>query len=119
MLDIILKIEVQFGTMSVTRGAEHEFLGNKDGTVNINMSSYIEEAIQQSPKPTSTKATTTADRHNTMSPKLSTERSDIFHSIIAKLLYITKFGRPDIQLVVAFLCTRVSCATNEDWRKLH
>jgi ribonuclease HI len=37
---------------------------------------------------------------------------------VAKLLYLAKRGRPDLMLAVAFLATRVTCATNEDFNKL-
>ena len=37
---------------------------------------------------------------------------------MAKLLYLSKRGRPDIQLAIAFLTTRVSCSTEEDLIKL-
>jgi len=37
---------------------------------------------------------------------------------VAKLLYVAKRGRIDIQLTIAFLCTRVSCSTKQDWNKL-
>ncbi len=38
---------------------------------------------------------------------LSNEKASIFHSIIAKLLFLAKQGRPDILLAVSFLTTRV------------
>jgi hypothetical protein len=41
-----------------------------------------------------------------------------FHSMVAKLLYLGKRGRPDILLPVQFLCTRVKSPTLEDQRKL-
>ncbi len=41
-----------------------------------------------------------------------------FHSIVAKLLYLGKKGRPDILLPVQFLCTRVQNPTVDDERKL-
>jgi hypothetical protein len=44
--------------------------------------------------------------------------SVIFHSIVAKLLYLGKQGRPDILLPVQFLCTRVKAPTVSDQRKL-
>ena len=40
------------------------------------------------------------------------------HSVTAKLLYITKRARPDIETGVAFLTTIVSKSTEEDWKKL-
>jgi hypothetical protein len=52
------------------------------------------------------------------SPKLNETRSEIFHSIVAKQLYVSHRGRPDVQLPIAFLCTRVSKSTEQDWSKL-
>ena len=41
-----------------------------------------------------------------------------FKSIVPKLIWITKRGRPDIELAVSFLCTRVSKCNGSDWKKL-
>ena len=41
--------------------------------------------------------------------KLDTPTSELFHHIVAKLLYIAKRARPDLQVAVAFLCKRVKC----------
>jgi hypothetical protein len=49
---------------------------------------------------------------------LSNDDRETFHSIEAKLLYVWKRGRLDIQLAIAFLCTRVLCSTEKDWLKL-
>jgi hypothetical protein len=49
---------------------------------------------------------------------LLNKNQEIFHSVVAKLLYVSKRGRLYIQLAVAFQCTRVSCSTGEDWKKL-
>ena len=48
---------------------------------------------------------------------MSEIRMEIFHHIVAKLLYVSKRARVDIDLVVSFLCTRVSRSTKEDWGK--
>jgi hypothetical protein len=53
-----------------------------------------------------------------MDERLSRDDSEVFHSIVAKLLYVSKRSRLDIQLATAFLCTRVSCSTEKDWAKL-
>ena len=37
---------------------------------------------------------------------------------MAKLLYVSTRCRLDITLAINFLCTRVTCSTNEDWLKL-
>ena len=44
--------------------------------------------------------------------------TDIFHSIVAKLLWVAKMGRPDIDTVISFLCTRVTKITKEDKEEL-
>jgi hypothetical protein len=49
---------------------------------------------------------------------LSTERAEVFHSTVAKLLFLCKRGRPDIQTSIAFLCTRVKEPTIDDENKL-
>ena len=41
-----------------------------------------------------------------------------FHSVVAKLLYLGKRGRPDILMPVQFLCTRVQTPTKQDQLKL-
>ena len=46
------------------------------------------------------------------------EKSDIFHSVTAKLLFIMKRGRPDIETAVSYLMTRVSKSNMKDWEKL-
>ena len=46
------------------------------------------------------------------------EKLETFHSVVAKLLYLSKRGRLDIQLAFVFLCTRVAPSTEEDWAKL-
>jgi hypothetical protein len=52
------------------------------------------------------------------SPALPPQKRDTFHRVVAKLLYVLKRGLLDIQLATAFLCTRVSCSTAQDWEKL-
>ncbi len=42
----------------------------------------------------------------------------LFHTMVAKLLYLSKRARPDILMIVSFLCTRVTRATKEDAAKL-
>ena len=51
-------------------------------------------------------------------PLLNDNIRELFHTIIVKLLFLCKRGRPDIQTAIAFLCTRVKCADNEDYLKL-
>ena len=50
--------------------------------------------------------------------RLSDKESEIFHTVTAKLLHVCKRARPDIEPVVVYLCTRVSCSTEADKTKL-
>ena len=52
------------------------------------------------------------------STRLKKKDADIFHSIVAKLLWVEKRGRPDIEPAISFLCTIVTKSTKEDKAKL-
>jgi hypothetical protein len=124
---IIETIEARFGKMTVTRGKEHVFLGmdikfHANGTVSVKMKEYIKEAIADFGDDITRTAATPAKKNlfdidETADP-LSRKDGEIFHSVVAKLLYVSKRSRLDIQLPIAFLCTRVSCSTTQDWMKL-
>jgi hypothetical protein len=53
-----------------------------------------------------------------VSPKLGDHERQVFHTMTAKLLYLSKRVRPDVFLAVSFLTTRVQCPTQEDRSKL-
>jgi hypothetical protein len=44
--------------------------------------------------------------------------NDLFHATVAKLLFLCKCRQPDIQTVIAFLCTCVQHPTQHDYNKL-
>jgi len=124
---IIKLIESQFGKMTVVRGKEHVFLGmsikfNSDCTIDIHMKNYLEEALRDfgdyNYKHVMTPAKKNLFEVNTTLPKLEGHKVQVFHSIVAKLLYVLKCGWLDIQLAVVYLCTRVLVCTDEDWAKL-
>ena len=52
------------------------------------------------------------------SKRLEKKDADVFHFIVAKLLWVEKWGRPDIEPSMSFLCTRVTKSTKEDTAKL-
>jgi len=126
--NIIEKIEAKFGKMTVTRGKHHVFLGmdiifnDNDGTVTILMKEYLKEAIADSGTDASKVAPTPAKKDlftvDGVSKQLDKLQGETFHSIVAKLLYVSKRARTYAQLAIAFLCTRVSCSTEQDWKKL-
>ena len=49
---------------------------------------------------------------------LSQEYTITFHNVTEKLLYLAKKDRPDLQLCVALICTRVIYIYNYDRMKL-
>ena len=49
---------------------------------------------------------------------LDSDSGKLFHIIFAKLLFISRRAKPDIQVPIGFLGTRVTCSTQEDWIKL-
>ena len=116
-----------FGKMTVTRGREHVFLGmqimnNDDGTATVGMKSYLLEAIAECGMNIDRTATTPATRtlfdEDPLSEPLSKTDAEVFHRIVAKLLYVAIRARADILLTVGFLCSRVAKSTTQDQDKL-
>mmetsp|Transcript_17882 Transcript_17882/g.25771 ORF Transcript_17882/g.25771 Transcript_17882/m.25771 type:complete len:101 (+) Transcript_17882:3-305(+) len=50
--------------------------------------------------------------------KLDEERKKIFHTFVIKAMFLSKRGRPDINLAVKFLSSRVREPNKGDWNKL-
>ena len=63
--------------------------------------------MQSCKKPVTPASSNLFDEYESSQP-LSSDQSDIFHSIVQNLLYICKRARPDIEPALSFLCTRVS-----------
>ena len=86
------------------------------------MKSYIQETLNEFPEVITETCTTPSADHlfkvNKNGIKLSEERAILFHRYVAKLLFISKRARPDIQHVIAFLSTRVRFPDEDDWKKL-
>jgi len=95
-------------------------------TVKINMKKYIVETIEtfqeEEPeerlKSVTTPATNNLFKTRENVEKLSKRRTGIFHSTVAKLLFVAKRARPDILLAVSFMTTRVKDPDMDDWHKL-
>ena len=127
---IIDTIEKRFGKVTVKRGNEHTFVGmdfkfTGDGKVEISMKEYLKECLDTYYENDSeiTEKCVTPGKHDLFkidhsSKELEEEKAEIFHHIVAKLLYVSKRSRLDIDLVVSFLCTRVANPTEQDWAKL-
>ena len=86
------------------------------------MQDYIQEAIDDFGEDVSSGAKTPATNSlfevNPDSEDLSKDKADTFHSIVAKLLFVCIRARLDTGLAIAFLTTRISKPTVQDWLKL-
>jgi hypothetical protein len=111
----------------VTRGKVHDYLGmtidfSEDGKVKITMVNYIKEMLEELPADMAGESATPAANHlftiRGEPVHLSAASSDMFHTNTAKLLFVSKRARPDIQTTVAFLTTRVRAPDEDDYKKL-
>ena len=126
---IINQIENIFGKMTVKRGAQHTFIGmdfelTKDKKVKITMKEYIKECIEAFGEEIKGSAKTPA-KHNLFehsqkeaSTPLDDGKAEKFHHIVAKLLYVSKRARLDIDLPITYLCSKVMKPDHGDWEKL-
>lgn len=69
-------------------------------------------------KPVSTPAAEHLFQVNKNAAKLSDALREVFHTTVAKGLFLCKRARPDLQPTVPFLCTRVKEPDMDDWKKL-
>jgi hypothetical protein len=129
--DTIEVLKAEFGKQSpltVRRGKIHDYLGiqfdfSKQGKVVMTMHDYISELLEETPDDLLKGiATSPAGNYlmnvNPNCKRLDSETAAIYHHLTAKLLYLAKRVRPDLQPTVSFLCTRVQSPDADDWKKL-
>ena len=94
----------------------------KNKSVVVNMKEYLKEAMEELDIEYGRKVTMPAANHlfdvNEHQVKLGEDQKKLFHRITAKLFFVSKRGRPDIQVAVSFLTTRVTQPDEDDWKKL-
>jgi hypothetical protein len=126
------KLREIYHEIMVHDGDTHDYLGmvmehnRESNSVKINMTKYIAETIEEfaeeepeeSLKIVTTPATNNLFQTRIDVEKLSKRRATIYHSTVAKLLFVAKRARPDILLAVSFMTTRVKNPNMDDWRKL-
>jgi hypothetical protein len=127
---VLVQLNDEYGKeapLTVTRGKVHDYLGltldfTEDGKVAIRMEDYVEGILEDAPDDMDGEAPTPAAQHlftvNDDGEKLGQDDADLFHQMTAKLLFLGKRGRPDIQAAVAFLTTRVKAPDTDDYKKL-
>ena len=127
---IIRTLEQEFGKeapLTICRGKVHDYLGmvldiTNPGKVTIRMEDYIQNMLTELPEDMDGMATTPAAEHlfkvNETPTYLNEKEAMFFHHNVAKLLFLCKRARPDIQAAVAFLSTRVTQPDCDDYKKL-
>ena len=109
-----------------TFGKKHEFLGmyfdfSEKGRVQVDMKYYIDNMLEDFPMNiTKTSKTPAGERllEKGSGALLDKERKEIFHTTVARGLFMCKRARPDIQPTVIVLCSRVQSPNEDDWKKL-
>jgi len=112
--------------LTTARGKVLKYLGmtldyTTKGKVKISMYHYIDKLLTELPSDMNRSVKTPAALHmfnmNKDSTKLSEEKAQLFHHLVAKLLYLLRRTRQDIQMVRAFLCMRVQSPDEDDYKK--
>ena len=128
--NIIKTLEQEFrkeAPLTIQRGKIHDYLGmvldfTNPGKVAIRMEDYIRNMLTELPEDMEGMATTPATEHllkvNEAPTYLNEKEAMFFHHNVAKLLFLCKRARPDIQTAVAFLSTRVKQPDCNDHKKL-
>ena len=111
----------------VTRGKVHDYLGmtldfSVKGKVKVIMKDYIQDMLDDLPSDMDGEAVNPAAEHlftaNENPVPLDEPTSQMFHTNTAKLLFLSKRARPDVQPAVAYLTTRVISPDEDDYKKL-
>jgi Reverse transcriptase (RNA-dependent DNA polymerase) len=127
VLGLLDKVFGKEAPLTVNHGMKHDYLGmqldySTKGKVMVTMFDYVEGMLAELPKDMEGIASSPAANHlfevsDTPSP-LDKPTSELFHHLTAKLLFLCKRARPDLQLAVAFLTTRVKGPDADDYKKL-
>jgi hypothetical protein len=116
--DTIEQLTKKYKTLTVHRGLIHSYLGmtfdySVEGKVKITMEKYVSDMLAEYAVTGSASTPATTQLF-----EIDKDLSEKFHSRVAKILYLSKRARPDTLTAVAFLSTRVTAPTKQDWHKL-
>jgi hypothetical protein len=129
--EMLKELNLKYGKESplvVTRGLIHEYLGmtldySQSGKCRISMDGYVQKIIEEHLPKDMAHASTPAASHlfevNDKQVKLDLQQSNLLHQVTAKLLFLCKRTRPDIQTAIAFLTTRVKSPDVDGLKKLN
>ena len=117
-------LQSNFEQVTANTGSEHSFLGMrivvKENGIDVDMIAYLMKILEG--KVSGKCVVSPADdgllQVDENSPVLPSDASKVFHSDVAKLLFLVKRTRLEVLLAVSFLASRVSNPTVEDDSKL-
>jgi hypothetical protein len=129
---IVALLQEKYGSedapVTVTYGKVHDYLGmtldySKAGKVIINMTQYVKNLLENIPKDMQVGISVTpAAGHlyevSENAEPLDKSMSENFHTLTAKLLFLSKRAQPDLQQAIGFLTTHVKNPDMDDWKKL-
>ena len=118
----------EHGKVTTRRGKQHDYLGmllnyEVDGQVTIDMKKYVYDMLTDFPvqfRKEQTATTPASDKifSTGVGKPIDSKRQEIFHTFVAKGLFLSKRARPDIQQAIAVLATCVLTPNEGDWQKL-
>ena len=122
---LIEALRSKYKDINVQEGLVHPYLGmtfdySVEGKVKVTQDGYVSELIASEDIKSAVKTPASEDLFviDPDSAELNKEAKEHFHSLTAKLLYLSKRTRPDILVAVSFLTSRVQVATEQDGAKL-
>ena len=112
--------------VKAVRGKKHDYLAmNLDfstpGKLKVDMVNYVKSMVDDFPEeitPSKCPWNDNLFKVDEKGKRLDKEKHEIFHTFVAKGLFLSKRARPDIQPAIAYLSTRVKEPTEGDWFKL-
>ena len=118
----------EHGQVTTHRGKKHNYLGmtldySRENEVKMDMREYVRGMLETfliKFKANQTAVTPASEKlfEKGSGKLLEMKRKEIFHTTVAKGLFLCKRARPDIQQATALLCTRVKSSNESDWNKL-
>lgn len=122
--NLVSDLEKTFANVSSTRGAKHSYLGMRfvvtDEAIELDMSGYLKKILSDSDslklKPTPADANLMTD--DSSSILLDAEGQKVFHSQVAKILFVAKRCRMMCLPAISVLASKVYKATEQDRGRL-
>ena len=129
--DVVVYLEKIYGTLKVSRGDRHQYLGmaldySAHGKVEVSMKQFTKTILTEFPDPLDKVAESTAGESlfhlkDTDDPRrhpLTEDRAHNFHRTVVQLLFLVTQPRRDCRTAFTFLTTQVLDPDKDDWGKL-